>query len=137
MGLNPRSKYFPMPVSLISLFTPEPRATGPTAHKSTASVFESFPTPHSLFFTEASSKKTLVSEFTSFLRDFMVFSTSFCISGVMSFLNPPTLHIEKITLPPVIFSNRSRTFSRSLQQCINKLSNPSPSASRPNHRRWL
>ena len=42
-----------------------------------------------------------------------------------------------MTLPPVIASNTSRTLSLILQQCMNRLSNPSPSASSPSHSRWL
>ena len=42
-----------------------------------------------------------------------------------------------MTLAPVISSNTSRTFSRILQQCMNRESNPMASARSPNHRRWL
>ena len=42
-----------------------------------------------------------------------------------------------ITLPPVTDSNTSRTFSLIRQHCMNRLSNPMPSARRPSHRRWL
>ena len=42
-------------------------------------------------------------------------------------------------LPPVVISNRSNTFSRRRQLCINKASNPKASANRPNHNKceWI
>ena len=55
----------------------------------------------------------------------------------MSFLWPPILFTEKITLPPVEASNISSTFSRILQDCMNRLSKPNASARSPSQSRWL
>ena len=76
-----------------------------------------------------------------FLISFSIMSqvslTILSISGVRSFLTPPTLQKDMTTLPPVIASKTSRTLSLILQQCMNRLSNPSPSARSPSHSRWL
>lgn len=42
-----------------------------------------------------------------------------------------------MTLPPVTDSKMSSTFSLIRQHCMNRLSKPIPSASRPSHSRWL
>ena len=57
----------------------------------------------------------------------------------MSRTTPPTFTTDRMTRPPVVFSNRSSTRSRKRQQCMNIDSKPKASAARPSHKRceWI
>lgn len=55
----------------------------------------------------------------------------------ISLSTPPTQLTEKMMRPPVVASNISKIFSRSRQLCMNRLSKPMASASRPSQSRWL
>lgn len=135
-GENPRLLYSGSRLRM-SLSIPEPRAVGPTVQSSIASSLDSTPTPFSLLRTEVS----LMNTSPVFLTSSSMSSTMemiFCAcSGVMSVLTPPILQKEMMTLPPVTDSNTSRMRSLILQQCMNRLSNPMPSARSPSHSRWL
>ena len=59
------------------------------------------------------------------------------VSASMSRRTPPILQEPKMTRPPVVASMMLSTFSRTRQECMNRLSKPMPSAINPSQSRWL
>ena len=104
-----------------------------------ASSVVMWPTPTVRFFTEVS----VSSVFMICVYSPLIPSSTETISAIwlasMSRTTPPTFTTDRMTRPPVVFSNRSSTRSRKRQQCMNIDSKPKASAARPSHKRceWI
>ena len=98
-----------------------------------------WPTPTVRFFTDVS----VSSVFMICVYSSLIPSSTETISAIwfasMSRTTPPTFTTDRMTRPPVVFSNRSSTRSRKRQQCMNIDSKPKASAARPSHNRceWI
>ncbi len=116
---------------------PLARMNGPATPYSCAIFFVIYPTPFRRLLTALLARKVDVIPFRSSSRP-PSFSTKPCSMALsISRRCPPILFTEKIRRPPVEASNMSRIFSRRRQHCINRLSKPNASASRPSQSRWL